>query len=191
MAPGHLQEVLEALKPMGRAQPDLLVGLGAADDAAVYRISADVAIVATVDFFPPVVDDPWTWGAISATNSMSDVFAMGGEVLFALAVAGFPREMSKAIIAEGFRGGSDKIAEAGHWSGGMKRNRRHVDAVFGEGLRIDPSVPAPLVALLTESETSGGLLFSVAAGRAPGVLDAFRRRGEECWEIGEVLSEPV
>src|SRR2546427_384130 len=113
MAPGDLQEVLEALKPMGRAQPDLLVGLGAADDAAVYRITADVAIVATVDFFPPVVDDPWTWGAISATNSMSDVFAMGGEVLFALAVAGFPREMSKAIIAEVFRGGSDKIAEAG------------------------------------------------------------------------------
>src|SRR5437660_3770945 len=113
MAPGDLQEVLEALKPLGRAQPGLLVGLGAADDAAVYRITADVAIVATVDFFPPVVDDPWTWGAISATNSMSDVFAMGGEVLFALAVAGFPREMSKAIIAEVFRGGSDKIAEAG------------------------------------------------------------------------------
>ncbi len=113
MAPGDLQEVLEALKPMGRAQPDLLVGLGAADDAAVYRITADVAIVATVDFFPPVVDDPWTWGAISATNSMSDVFAMGGEVLFALAVAGFPREMSKAIIAEVFRGGSmDSVSPA-------------------------------------------------------------------------------
>src|SRR2546430_9501417 len=113
MAPGDLQEVLEALKPMGRAQPDLLVGLGAADDAAVYRITADVAIVATVDFFPPVVDDPWTWGAISATNSMSDVFAMGGEVLFALAVAGFPREMSKAIIPQVFRGGREKVVEAG------------------------------------------------------------------------------
>src|SRR5436189_4890439 len=113
MAPGDLQEVLEALKPAGRARPDLLVGLAGADDAAVYRITSDFAIVETVDFFPPVVDDPWTWGAISATNSMSDVFAMGGEVLFALAVAGFPREMSKAIIAEVFRGGSDKIAEAG------------------------------------------------------------------------------
>src|SRR5213594_1394167 len=114
MAPGDLQEVLEVLKPSGSPPPsDLLVGLGAADDAAVYRIGADVAIVETVDFFPPVVDDPWTWGAISATNSMSDVFAMGGEVLFALAVAGFPREMSKAIIAEVFRGGSDKVVEAG------------------------------------------------------------------------------
>src|SRR2546427_12707087 len=118
MAPGDLQEVLEALKPAGRAQPDLLVGLAAADDAAVYRITSDFAIVETVDFFPPVVDDPWTWGAISAANSMSDVFAMGGEVLFALAVAGFPREMSKAIIAEVFRGGSDKVVEAGGVSAG-------------------------------------------------------------------------
>src|SRR3989475_11177141 len=100
MAPGDLQEVLEALKPMGRAQPDLLVGLGAADDAAVYRITADVAIVATVDFFPPVVDDPWTWGAISATNSMSDVFAMGGEGLLVLAVAGILRELSTSVVSE-------------------------------------------------------------------------------------------
>src|SRR5437773_3317205 len=114
MAPGDLQEVLAVLRPGGTPPPaDLLVGLGAADDAAVYRVAPDLAIVETVDFFPPVVDDPWTWGAVSAANSMSDVFAMGGEVLFALAVAGFPREMSKAIIAEVFRGGSDKVVEAG------------------------------------------------------------------------------
>src|SRR5205809_6408801 len=113
MAPGDLQEVLEALKPAGRAHPDLLVGLAAADDAAVYRITSDFAIVETVDFFPPVVDDPWTWGAISAPNSMSDVFAMGGEVLFALAVAGFPRERSKALIAAVSRAGTAKAGEAG------------------------------------------------------------------------------
>src|SRR5207245_11635325 len=113
MAPGDLQEVLEALKPMGRAQPDLLVGLGAADDAAVYRITADVAIVATVDFFPPVVDDPWTWAAISATNSMSGVFAMGGELLFALAVGRFPRQISNAMNAERFPATSANLAVAG------------------------------------------------------------------------------
>src|SRR2546428_3933807 len=124
MAPGDLQEVLEALKPAGRGHPDLLVGLAGADGAAVYRITSDFAIVEAVDFFPPVVDDPWTWGAISAANSMSDVFAMGGEVLFALAVAGFPREMSKAIIAEVFRGGSDKIVEAG---GGIAGGHNVVD----------------------------------------------------------------
>src|SRR5881394_4254713 len=116
MAPGDLQEVLSVLRRPVLSEEtarNLMIGLGAADDAAVYRISDDLAIVETVDFFPPVVDDPWTWGAISAANSMSDVFAMGGEVLFALAVAGFPREMSKAIVAEVFRGGAEKVAEAG------------------------------------------------------------------------------
>src|SRR3990170_4193187 len=114
MAPGDLQEVLAVLRPAGRPAPDdLLVGLGAADDAAVYRITPDIAIVETVDFFPPVVDDPYTWGAVAAANAMSDVYAMGGEVLFALAVAGFPRDLPKTIIAEVFRGGAAKVAEAG------------------------------------------------------------------------------
>src|SRR5499425_2415521 len=114
MAPGDLQEVLAVLRPSGTPAPtELLVGLGAADDAAVYRLAPDLALVETVDFFPPVVDDPWTWGAVAAVNAMSDVYAMGGEVMFALAVAGFPREMDKAIIAEVFRGGAEKVAEAG------------------------------------------------------------------------------
>src|SRR5580765_5331554 len=113
MAPGDLQEVLAGLKAPGHMPPELLVGLGAADDAAVYRLSPEIAIVQTVDFFPPVVDDPYTWGAVSAANAMSDVYAMGGEVLFALAVAGFPRDFDKAIIADVFRGGSDKVTEAG------------------------------------------------------------------------------
>jgi selenide, water dikinase len=326
MAPGDLQEVLAVLRPAGAPPADLLVGLGAADDAAVYRLAPDLAIVETVDFFPPVVDDPWTWGAVAAVNAMSDVYAMGGEVIFALAVAGFPREMSKTIISDVFRGGRDKVgeaggviagghtvvdaepkyglcvtgrvhpdqvlvkgglrpgdrvflskplgtgvittaakngvakpdvlagavksmlrlnrvaarvaresgakgatditgfgflghagemvrasraglaldaarlpvlpgtrelAEAGQFSGGMKRNRRHVDATFGADLTIDASVPGYLASLVTESETSGGLLFSVAPDRAGAVLDAFKRLGEECWEIGSVLAEPV
>jgi selenide, water dikinase len=111
MGPGDLQDVLAGLKHF--AHPDLLVGLGQSDDAAVYRITDDLAIVQTVDFFPPIVDDPYTYGAIAATNSMSDVYAMGGEVLFALNVAGFPRELPKAVIAAIFRGGADKVREAG------------------------------------------------------------------------------
>jgi selenide,water dikinase len=257
---------------------------------------------------------------------MSDVYAMGDEVLFALAVAGFPRELPKAIIAEVFRGGAEKVAEAGgviagghtvvdaepkyglcvtgrvhpdrvfikgglragdrlflskplgtgvittaakddnttadvvagavasmlrlnrvaaqvaqtvgvrgatditgfgllghatemveasgagirisaarlplrpgaraladqgSFSGGMKRNRRHLDAVLGSRLRIDASLPAGLVGLLTESETSGGLLFSVAPERAGEVIAAFAARGETCAEIGEVTAEPA
>src|SRR3989475_10370222 len=114
MAPGDLQEVLAVLKLGGTPPPaDLLVGLGAADDAAVYRLAPGLAVVETVDFFRPVVDDPWTWGAVAAVNAMSDVYAMGGEVMFALAVAGFPREMPRAIVSDVFRGGRDKVAEAG------------------------------------------------------------------------------
>jgi selenide,water dikinase len=111
MGPGDLQDVLGALKQ--ERHPDLLVGLGRSDDAAVYRMSDEVAIVETVDFFPPIVDDPYTYGAIAAANSMSDIYAMGGEVLFALNVAGFPRELPKEIIAAIFKGGADKVREAG------------------------------------------------------------------------------
>ena len=305
---------------------NLMVGLGAADDAAVYRISDDLALVETVDFFPPVVDDPWTWGAVSAANAMSDVYAMGGDVMFALAVAGFPRDMDKAIIAEVFRGGAEKVAEAGgviagghtvvdnepkyglcvtgrvhpqrvlikgglrtgdrlflskplgtgvittaaknaaapddalaaavssmlrlnrvaaraardagamgatditgfgflghagemvvasgagiavdtsrlpllpharalaeagQFSGGMKRNRRYVETLFGPRLEIGADIPAVLVSLLMEAETSGGLMFSVRPDRANDVRDVFRVAGEEAWEIGEVLSASV
>jgi selenide,water dikinase len=327
MAPGDLQEVLRALEPADPvAHAALLVGLGKADDAAVYRLSADLAIVQTVDFFPPVVDDPYTWGAVAASNAMSDVYAMGGEVLFALAVAGFPRELPKAVIAEVFRGGAQKVAEAGGviagghtvvdaepkyglcvtgrvhpdrvlvkgglrtgdrlflskplgtgvittaakddraaresveaairsmmrlnrtaaqvacahgacgatditgfgmlghvaemvqasragvmvttgrvpvlpgalalaeeglFSGGMRRNRRHVETVLGPRLEIDESVSPALVALLFEAETSGGLFFSIGRDRAAYVIDDMRARGEDCWEIGEVLADPV
>src|SRR5713101_9074412 len=114
MAPGDLQEVLAVVKPGAHSHhPDLLVGLGRADDAAVYRLLPELAIVETVDFFPPVVDDAYTWGAIAAVNAMSDVYAMGGEVLFALAVAGFPRDFPKKIITEVFRGGAEMVAAAG------------------------------------------------------------------------------
>src|SRR2546425_4398174 len=114
MAPGDLQEVLAVIKPTGHGHhADLLVGLGQADDAAVYRVTPDLAIVETVDFFPPVVDDAYTWGAVAAANAMSDVYAMGGQVMFALAVAGFPRELPKAIIAEVFRACAEKDAAAG------------------------------------------------------------------------------
>src|SRR5512142_1602594 len=114
MAPGDLQEVLAVLKPADPlAHADLLVGLGRADDAAVYRVAPDLAIVETVDFFPPVVDDPYTFGSIAAANAMSDVYAMGGEVLFALNLAAFPDDLDRAILSEILRGGAEKVREAG------------------------------------------------------------------------------
>lgn len=93
--------------------PNIIVGLQTSDDAAVYRISGELAMVQTVDFFPPVVDDPFTYGAIAAANSMSDVFAMGGEVLFALNIAAFPDDLPLDILSSIFAGGASKAQEAG------------------------------------------------------------------------------
>jgi selenide, water dikinase len=93
--------------------PNIIVGLQTSDDAAVYRVSGELAIVQTVDFFPPVVDDPFTYGAIAAANSMSDIFAMGGEVLFALNIAAFPDNLPLEILSEIFAGGASKAQEAG------------------------------------------------------------------------------
>lgn len=93
--------------------PDLLVGLDRADDAAVYRLNDQQAIVTTTDFFPPVVDDPYDFGAIAAANALSDIYAMGGEVLFAINLVAFPDNLDKSILREILRGGAEKVAEAG------------------------------------------------------------------------------
>jgi selenide,water dikinase len=93
--------------------PDLIVGLATPDDAAVYRLNDEQAAVMTADFFAPLVDDPYDYGAIAAANAMSDVYAMGGEVLLALNIAAFPENMAGETIAAILKGGADKVAEAG------------------------------------------------------------------------------
>jgi selenide,water dikinase len=97
----------------GTHLPNLLVGLDARDDATVYRLNDEQAAVLTVDFFAPLVDDPYSYGAIAAANAMSDVYAMGGEVLLALNVAAFPEDLDQDIVADILRGGADKVFEAG------------------------------------------------------------------------------
>src|SRR5205809_6578167 len=92
---------------------ELLVGLDVTDDAAVYLIARDTAIVETLDFFPPIVDDAYASGAIGAANAMSDVYAMGGEVLFALNIAAWPEDAPLAQLERVFQGAIDKVAEAG------------------------------------------------------------------------------
>lgn len=93
--------------------PALLVGLDAPDDAAIYRVNDEQAIISTVDFFPPVVDDPYAFGAIAAANAMSDVYAMGGEVLFAINLAAFPDNLDLSILTDILRGGADRVRAAG------------------------------------------------------------------------------
>ena len=93
--------------------PDLLVGLGSPDDAAVWRLEDDRALVMTTDFFTPVVDDPYDYGAIAAANSLSDVYAMGGQPFLALNIAAFPVDLPGEITGEIIRGGAEKAREAG------------------------------------------------------------------------------
>ncbi len=95
------------------SDPNLLLGIGSGDDAAVYRLSDEMALVLTVDVFTPVVDDPYEYGQIAAANAFSDVYAKGGRPLLALNIAAFPRKLPLEILAEIFRGGADKAAEAG------------------------------------------------------------------------------
>src|SRR5580765_7489693 len=93
--------------------PALLVGLAPFDDAAVYRVSDDVALVSTTDFFPPLVDDPSDFGAIAAANACSDVFAMGGRVVLAINVAAFPEHFPREAIATIFDAAARTVADAG------------------------------------------------------------------------------
>lgn len=94
------------------SDPNLLLGLGI-DDAAVYRLSDETALIQTVDVFTPIVDDPYQFGLIAAANAFSDIYAKGGRPLLALNIAGFPRRLPLDILAEILRGGADKAAEAG------------------------------------------------------------------------------
>jgi len=117
--PGELEAAVARLVPADPG-PDLLIGVEHGDDAAVVRISGDRAVVATADFFTPVVDDAYTFGQIAATNALSDVYAVGGEPLVALNLLGWPREKLGAdLAAEVLRGGLDAAAAAGcHVAGG-------------------------------------------------------------------------
>ncbi len=108
---GVLAQLLEGIRV--HRDPNLLVGFDKSDDASVYKITDDLALVQTVDFFPPIADDPYTFGAIAATNSLSDIYAMGGEPKLALNVMAIPKDMPQDAVHQLLRGGYDKVYEAG------------------------------------------------------------------------------
>ena len=111
MGAGVLAQLLEDIKV--HQDPNLLVGFDKSDDASVYKISDELALVQTVDFFPPIADDPYTFGQIAATNALSDVYAMGGEPKLALNIMAIPKDMPKEAVHQLLRGGYDKVYEAG------------------------------------------------------------------------------
>lgn len=109
---GILERVLERL-PEGNKDERLLAGFQGKEDAAIYRISDDEALVQTLDFFPPMVDDPYTFGQIAAANAVSDIYAMGGEVKLALNIVCFPEKMDLNVLGAIMQGGAEKVKEAG------------------------------------------------------------------------------
>lgn len=111
IGPGDLREILAGL-PMQTA-PDLLVGMDPADDAAVYRLSDEIAIIQTLDFFTPIVDDPFLFGQIAAANALSDVYAMGGQPLLAMNIFAFPCSLGADTLRAVLKGGAGKVKEAG------------------------------------------------------------------------------
>lgn len=319
LSPSLLARALSHL-PTLPADPDILVGHAGMDDAAVHRISEDVAVVASVDFFTPMVDDPGTFGAIAATNALSDLYAMGAEPLLALAVACYPRDADPDVLGAIMRGGAavaaahgcpvlgghtvddpepkyglsvlgtahpdrlmtnaagrpgDRLlltkdlgvgiavtaardgdhralpaavasmlasnrepaacalahgvrcatdvtgfgllghlhelasasglaarldpggvgalpevlglAAVGHLPGGAARNRDHV---LSRGVALDPSLPEEWIALLTDPQTSGGLLIAVAPERCGALAAALREAGARAHPVGELVAGP-
>jgi selenide,water dikinase len=125
--PGYLLPLLGRLPKV--TDPNVLVGSSTADDAAVYRISDDLALVLTTDFFTPVVDDPYDFGAVAAANALSDVYAMGGRPLTALNLVGFPDDaLDASVLADILRGGAEKAKEAG------------IDIVGGHTIKSDEPI---------------------------------------------------
>lgn len=110
-----MTQVLRPLSQIYKSEdyPQVLVGLSEPDDAAVYQLDSTRAIISTTDFFPPVVDDSYDFGAIAAANALSDVYAMGGQPLMAINLVAFPDDLDKGILSEILRGGADKVKEAG------------------------------------------------------------------------------
>jgi len=154
--------------------PNLLIGAEHFSDAGVYRLADDLAIVQTVDFFPPVVDDPFVYGQIAAANSLSDVYAMGAQPRTALNIVGFPdTELDLSILSEILRGGAERVIAAGAVIVGGHSVR---DAEVKYGLAVTGTVD-PRRMLTNERATIGDLLV-LTKGLGTGFITTANRRGE-------------
>ena len=159
--------------------PELLVGLARPDDAAVYAIDDERALVQTLDFFAPLVDDPYQFGAIAAANAMSDVYAMGGRVLFALNIAAFPEDLPPEVIADVLRGGADKVREAGAVVAG---GHTIIDEEPKFGLAVTGEVARDLIRTTGGAQPGDTIILTKEIGT--GVLIGANQQGavsEEHW----------
>jgi selenide, water dikinase len=188
----------DALSGLGAAAaPDELVaGLSPADDGAAWRISDDLAVIGTLDFFPPLVDDARTFGEIAAANALSDVFAMGGRVLFALSIAAFPEDLPRDTLAAVFDGAASKVREGGGTLAGghtirdpePKYGLAVIGAAHPERLLRKGGAAAGDTLLLTKRLGTGLLVSGHRQGKATeadfdGAIDAMRTLNRAASEV--------
>jgi selenide,water dikinase len=178
-AAARLETLLQGFVPA--EEENLLVGLDPADDAAVYRLDDERALVFTVDFFPPLVDDPRAFGAIAATNALNDVFAMGGAPLLALSVAAFPEELPTEVLGDVLSGAEERVRASGAILAGghtirddePKYGLAVVGTVHPEGLWPKAGARAGDALFLTKPLGTGIVLQAARDGAAPaGALEA-------------------
>ena len=171
LAPGTLAHVLSRLPK--QHDPNLLVGFESADDAGIYRISSEQALVQTVDFFTPMVDDPFTYGRIAATNALSDIYAMGGRALTALTLVCFPQEGDMDVLEQILCGGLSVMDEAGCTVLGGHSVR---DAEIKFGYAVTGLIHPDRVLRNTTARPGDALLFTKAIGT--GVITTALKQGK-------------
>ena len=171
MGPADLKQALAPLQR--RDDPRLLVGHETFDDAGIFRISPEMALVQTVDFFAPIVDDPYDFGRVAATNALSDVFAMGGEPITAMNIVGFPTgKLPIEVLSDVLRGGQDAVHEAGaHIVGGHSIT----DEELKYGLSVTGIVHPDRV--LTNAGAVPGDVFVLTKALGTGILATAAKRG--------------
>ncbi|MCQ2492133.1 MAG: selenide, water dikinase SelD [Lachnospiraceae bacterium] len=181
---GVLERVLSRL-PRGEKDENLLIGFDSSDDAAAYQVSDDLAIVQTLDFFPPMIEDPYLFGQIAATNALSDIYAMGGEVKTALNIVCFPETMDLNILGEIMRGGSEKVIEAG---GTLAGGHSIADSDIKYGLSVMGTVHPDKILANDSGKAGDVLIFTKKLGT--GLICTGNRVGEVSKEqlAGAIIS---
>jgi selenide,water dikinase len=180
--PGYLFPLLESLPPITDA--NVLVGTSTADDAAVYRLNDELALVLTTDFFTPVVDGPYDFGAVAAANALSDVYAMGGKPLTALSIVGFPDALlPPEVLVEILRGAADKAADAGIAIVGGHTIKSE-EPIFG--LAVVGTIATDRVLANSKAEPGDVLILTKPLGL--GIITTAAKNGED--ELG-AISEAI
>lgn len=188
IGPKIMDQLLAALTPMfpAQANPDLMVGLAVSDDAAVYKINDDVAVIQTLDFFTPIVDDPYDFGAIAAANALSDVYAMGGQATLAMNIFCVPPDLPQETVGQILTGGAEKVREAG--------------AVLVGGHTVEDSEPKFGLSVmgithpdkvLTKSNVQSGDILVLTKPLGTGIITTAAKQGNASYDARTAATESM